>query len=589
MKRVDEATIEEIKKNNDIVDVLSDYVSLIKKGKNYVCLCPFHDDSNPSMVVSQEKQIYKCFSCDAGGNVISFVQNFEQISFVEALSKLASKVGIELGIDTSTPVQENKNKEYYDLNKEALTLYEYLIKQSNESLVKDYLEDRKIDDKVQERFKIGFAPIKNVLSDLFTSKELDLNKAVEIGLLRVNNNEYIDVYKNRIIYPIIDIYDNVLGYTARALGNVEPKYINAIESKVFDKSSILYNINNAKDEIKKTKRVYVLEGAHDVIAFDKVGYQNAVCVMGTALTNNHIALLRRVGAQEIVLGFDGDDAGQKATYHAIELLSKTNLSIKYIDFNNDDPDDYLKKEGYEKFKKLVDKPLSATEFRINYEFKKINTSNYDEKKKVVQKLVLSLNESLDEFDKEYYYNYLANISGISFDLINSFAYQKASVDKPRFNQSIKPKVRNTMSDIENAAINTLFFIMNDHKYFEIFNNEVGTFIDSRYRKMYNIIAAHYLGNTVFDISLLDSEVIDNDILRELMDILLMYDYTMYNDENIFFDSLATIKLEESYLKLETLEKELRAIEEPLHKAKISSEILKLSEYIKNEKKIKFNR
>lgn len=591
MKKIEEAKIEEIRNKNDIVDVMSNYLSLIKKGKNYVCLCPFHNDTNPSMVVSQEKQIYKCFSCDAGGNVISFVQNYEKISFVEALIKLASSAGIELDIDKydASNTTGSEYKTYYKMNNEASNLFEYLLLENRNDQSMKFLKDRDINDEIAKVFKIGYASTNNVVTNLLKGKDYDLNAAVEIGLLSLKDNAYHDTYQNRFTYAISDLNNNIVGFTCRAIGDATPKYINSLESKIFNKSSILYNINNAKDTIKQTKSVYILEGPHDVIAFYRAGIKNVVATMGTAFTKEHLALLKSIGVNQVILGFDGDAAGQHATYNAITILTNAKMNIKYLSFENKDPDEYLKEYGYQKLIDLISKPLSAIEFKIQYEFNQVNVNNYLDKKNIVIKIVNDLNNVLDEFDKEYYYNYLANLSGISYELISSFANNTNYTAQAKSKVQVQPRVMNERSDVDNASVNIIYFIMNDNKYFKIFNEEIGTFINQYYRRLYNVIAAYYIDNELFSISDTSNLKADTEIITKLMQILLSFEYDIYNDEQIFLDSIATLKLESQYLELAQLNKELISVANPIHKAKISQDILRITEYINQEKRMKFNK
>ncbi|MDL2211506.1 DNA primase [Erysipelotrichaceae bacterium OttesenSCG-928-M19] len=590
MKRIDDKIIEEIREKNDIVEVISNYLPLTKKGKNYVCLCPFHNDSNPSLTISQEKQIYKCFSCDAGGNVITFVQDYEKISFLEALNKLAQNIGLDLELDNN---QNNSNSkynqlsEYYQLNEEANTLFQYLLNEAGNDLTTTYLKNRKIDNDIQTKFQIGYSSSNNVLTNLLKSKNYDLNKAVEIGLLKIKDNEYYDNFQNRITYPIIDLNNKVTGFTCRTITNEEPKFLNSIESKIFNKSSLLYNVNNAKDSIRKSKTVYILEGPNDVIAFNKAKVDNVVCIMGTAFTTEHINVLRQLNVTDIILGFDGDEAGRKATYNAFNTLSKYKFNIRYLDFKDNDPDDYLNKYGYDEFNKVLSYSKSAIEFKIDYEFSLINTNNFTEKKQLVQKLVAELNKVLDNFDKEYYYNYLASISGISFELIESYSSQQRSDYTPNKKNITRKKV--VLNDIENASLNILYFMMKDIKYFKVFNTEVQTFLNPYYRKLYNVIAAYYLNSNVFNLADLDKLKIENNIIAALMKISLNYQYDDEVADEVFMDSISTLKTEKYYLDLAQKEEELINISDPLEKAKKSSEILELTMKLNEAKHKKFNK
>lgn len=594
--KLDNEMIEDIKNKNDIVDVMSKYVSLIKKGKNFTCLCPFHNDTNPSMVVSQDKQIYKCFSCGAGGNVINFVKEYEKISFVEAVQKLGENVGISIELDNKPNKKTTHLQDYIQINDEANHLFQYMLYEYDDKAGYNYLINRNFNEDIIKTFQLGYAYQDDMLLKLLKAKKLNLNKAVEMGLLKLNHdNQYHDVYMKRITYPIIDETNHVVGFSCRTINDSEPKYLNSLESKMFDKASTLYNLNNAVETIKKEKTVYLLEGPNDVIAMYKAGIKNAVCVMGTALTNKHIARLKRLGVNQINLAFDGDEAGTKATIKAINLLASSKITTKVISFDLDDPDEFLNKHGYDKFHERLKQPLSAMQYNIDYQFKKINTNNYDEKKKLVQTIARSINSNLDEFDKEYYFNYLATKSGISFELIKSFSQssnnQQLSTRVIQRSMPVGQRTKKTnkiKSDVENAMINILYFIMNDKKYYHKFDQEIGSFYDKHYRQLYNVVAAFYLKHELFDISSVDS-TLENEHMAELMQILLSYDYHKYNDETVFLDSIATLKLEQYYLEIEKVQDELKQLLDPLQKAQLSTRILEANKAIRQIKNSKFNR
>lgn len=584
MSYIDEDTLTKIRQNNNIVDVISSYVAVSKKGRNHICLCPFHDDTNPSMVISEEKQIYNCFSCGAKGNVFTFVQNFEKISFIEAVKKLAANIGLDLNISEQAFEVNADLKEYYEINLEAMQLYNYLI--NNDELALKYLEGRQINNHLVEYFKLGFAPSNNVLTELLKSKGFNLDKAVEMGLLGLRNNDYYDSYQNRLIYPIINIRDEVVGFSARTIVNSEPKYLNSKDSAVFDKTMTLYNINNAQNAIKQTKKVYLTEGPNDVAAFFKADFNNSVCIMGTAFGLEHINLLKRLRVEEVIVAFDGDDAGVKASHKAISIILDNNIKASYLDFKKLDPDEYLKEHGYEEFKKLVNNPSSALEFQINYNYNKINQNNYTERKEFVLNTLKQLGPKLDQFDLDYVYKYLANLTGLSYEIISStHSNAKQAKVKPVATRTINTKV---LSSLDNAAINALYFMMNDRKYFELFMQEVGTFIDTKYRKMANLLTSFYLTNESLDINLL-STFEDTDVIKELLEIYLIFDYQKYNDEQIFLDSLATIKLENLYLELDNLKKLMNSIKDPIEKIEIASKIVEITKQIENAKSTKFNK
>lgn len=589
MKKTFQENIDEILKKNDIVDVVSEYISIIKKGKNFVCLCPFHNDTNPSMVISQEKQIYKCFSCGAGGNALTFVKNYEKISLNEAIKKLANKAGVEIDYYENNKVdQKDVYLEYYNLNDYALNLFQYLIKETNNQKVLEYINKRNYSKDLITKFKIGFLDNANTLTNLFKSKEYDLNNAVEIGLLKLVDNKYFDSFSNRIIYPIINEYDKIVGFTARAIDDdTQPKYLNSPESKIFDKSSILYNLNNAKESATRLKTIYLVEGPNDVIAFDKAGYSNSVCVMGTALTIQHLNLLKKLKINNLVIAFDDDEAGINATLKAAYLLKDANFIVSSISFNSLDPDDFLKEHGLNEFKNKVENSIPIMEFIINYEFSQININNYLEKKELVVRLLNNLFVSIDNFDKEYYFNYMSKLSGFSLELINSLGMKKSK----DYDIKSLPKVSKVEgNDVENASKNIIYYLMKDKIYYDIFKNEVGNFVSNKYRKLYNVISMLYLKKNEFNISDIYTLDISQDIIDDLTNISLSFDFeSEIDDELLFNDCLKTLNLEVHYQMLDNLNKLLKVEDNPLKKAEISGKILSINKEINEKKKQKFNK
>jgi DNA primase len=577
--------IDEIKNKNDIVSVISSYIPVIKKGRNYLCLCPFHNDTTPSMHISSDKQIYKCFACGAGGNVISFVENYEKISFFEALKKLANNVGISLDQYEYHDIDKKaleSNKEYYDINKIGVDLFSYLLTENEGMEAYNYLKNLNINDDTIKKFNIGFAG-NNQLIDILKNKNVDMNKAAMIGLININNNEYQNAYKNRLIFPIFDVNNNCLGFSARILNGDGPKYINTKETLIFDKGSVFYNINNAVNKAIETKEIFITEGAKDVIAFDRAGLDNTVCVMGTALSKDHIKVLKKLGINSVVLAFDSDEAGKNATYKAINILSENNIRSSYLLFDNLDPEEYLNKNGREAFISNTKNTNSSFEFKINYEFSKINLNNYSEKKKLVMKLVNEINDNLDTFDRYYYYDYLAHLSGISDDVIKTYVEDKNKfVKNNNTNLNIINKKINT--DIDNASSILLFFMINDKKYYDIFKNTVGTFSDVFYRDIYNVISAYYLNHDFFELHDLYNKEIDNKVIDFLINLDLQSDTDIYKNKKIFDDALNTINMIESlYIKQKELSKKKDGINDPIEKAKIVDELLKINNHIRQAK------
>lgn len=585
MAKIPENTIKDILNKIDIVDVISNEIELIKKGKNYLAVCPFHNDTNPSMSISQEKQFYKCFSCGASGNAIDFLMNYKHISFLEAIAILAQLAGIDIDVNLNNQnsVVDNVNQEYYEITKEAATLFDYLLKETSDVKALEYLKQRRIDSKIIDHFNIGYNSSNNVLVNLLKSKNYDLNKAVELDLIRIYNNDYQDNYSERIIFPIYDLNNKIVGFSARALGEAQPKYLNSKDNKIFHKSNLLYNLNNAIEQVKKTKTIYIAEGPNDVIAFYRVGITNCVCVMGTAFTEQHVELLSKIGVKNLILAYDGDEAGQKATYHTLTMKGIERFTLSYVDFEQYDPDDYYTNNGSDAFLKQVNAPIPYLEFIIKYELTNTNLNNYEDKKKSVIKLVNLIKQKGDLFDIDYYLNKIANITDMSLDLLNSYLEQNQTVVKvkPKNIQSAKT---NSESALDKASKIVLFFMMNDIEYFHEFNDKVKTFTNKNYRKLYNAISAYYLDNKEFDLTALANLKIDQDVIKQLTAIIMNVDFDEFGQDAIFKDSLATIMLESLIQQSTRLNDKLKITVDPIEKAQIAKEKQAVDQKIKVRKK-----
>ena len=328
--------INEIRNSVDIVKIIGEFIPLTKKGRNFFGLCPFHDDHNPSMSVSTEKQIYKCFSCGASGNVINFIMDYEHKSFSEAIIYLADKAGIKITKDIYQPKKQEKHEPLYQIYDIATKYYQNNINTSSGSKAKEYLKKRKIDDEIIKEFQIGLSL--NKIDDLtklllkkgFTEKEL-----VNGGITNKTDSGFQDVFINRIIFPLWDVTGRVIGYSGRIYTDSDmAKYINTKETDIFRKGMLLYNYHRAKDSTRKEKFVILMEGFMDVIRCYSVGIQNVIAIMGTSITNDQINLIRKL-SPNVYLCFDNDDAGQAATLAIGNELEKVGIEPKIIKLSND--------------------------------------------------------------------------------------------------------------------------------------------------------------------------------------------------------------------------------------------------------------
>ena len=401
--------IEEILKRTDIVDIISRYINVTKKGRSHVALCPFHDDKNPSLMISRDKQIFKCFVCGAGGNTFSFVERIEKIPFMEAVKKVASYIGYDdprLNKTSAYTKVDDEKEMMYRAHQELTSFYRYNLTTKQGAKAKEYFESRHLSRDLQNKYSLGYAPedgfktIEYLVSKGFSYKTLE-----EAGIATHVQDGYLDRNHGRIIYPIFDEQNRPIAYSARRLNDDEdvPKYVNSVDSDIFHKSEILYNYSHALEASLREGKVYVVEGFNDVYALARVGLDGAVALMGTALTNKHIALLRALKS-EIILCLDPDDAGKKAMIKASDMLDKAHLDYSMKLFprgENRDLDDYLNDEGEESFKTYLGMTGDKFSFLLSvYEGGERLKSARDKQKFInafIPKL-LSLDESLEKDD-----------------------------------------------------------------------------------------------------------------------------------------------------------------------------------------------
>ena len=416
MPSIREEDINAVRQKADIVDIIGHYLPVQKKGKSYVALCPFHDDHSPSMSISPDKQIYKCFVCNAGGNVFSFVQNYEKISFPEAVGRVASLVGYPLDIKEAGPAikKDPRKEKLYQILNEAIKYMMYELNSSEAIEQKEYLEKRGLDQTIREKFQIGYNPKADKLYQFLKAKGYEDKDLVACNLVRISEDGLHDVFYDRISFPIHDTYGNPIGFSARSINpNNASKYINTNETELFEKGNIVYNYHRARNEARKERCVYVCEGVTDVIAFAKAGIENCVCTLGTACTKQQIHLLKTL-APTVIFCYDGDDAGQRATYKAAKMARSIGLDVKIIKNTSEkDPDELIREEGKDAFLAWLSKNETWMEFVLRYFQRHVNMDNYGEKKEFVQKVLEEINQLEDDMDRQYFTEQLSKISGFN--------------------------------------------------------------------------------------------------------------------------------------------------------------------------------
>ena len=490
MPRLSQETINEIRQKADIVDIVKEYIPLTQKGKNYFGVCPFHQDHSPSMSVSRERQLFKCFSCGMAGNVFKFVSEYENISYLEAVAKVAGKVGMPITITkTYTPVQ--KYQEEYELMNLASLFYENNLNTEKGLPAKSYLKNRGLNDEMIKDFNIGLSFANNSLFEFFQKKNINPAKLVELGLLNQVDLNYQDVFRNRILFPIHNDEGRVVGFTGRVYeSDSTPKYLNSRETKLFRKGNILFNYHRARDAVRLAKRVILVEGNMDAIRMYASGFKNTIALMGTSLTHDQIVLLKKLRVP-VILMLDNDNAGELATYQVGLELEKEEFELEVVRLSGKkDPDEYIVTYGIEAMQENIDHPLSFLEFKLNFLKKNKNLQDTNDLANYVKEVLKTL-EGKDAITIDITLNKLVQEYNLSYDVLKEEIREKVPVKQK---ETSKPVVVKRKNAYVSSAEHILYYMMNDAKYIKMYQNRLGYFKEEVYRGIANEIIYYYEQN-----------------------------------------------------------------------------------------------
>lgn len=572
MAYISNELINEIQNRCDIVEVISKYVQLTKRGKNYFGLCPFHDDHNASMSVSPDKQIYKCFSCGESGNVFTFISKYNNISFHEAVILLGSEKGYNIEDNTNSIVQDKYTKDYeiYDY---ACKIYQNNLYTSSGKSATQYLTNRKIDKDTIKKFKIGLSLNKSMITDYLVNKNYDINRLISLGL---SNNYNQDKFLNRIMFPLFDLKGRVVAFSGRIYNTrSDSKYINTMETDIFKKGNLLYNYHNAKENLKKSDYVIVMEGFMDVIRASTVGINNCVATMGTAFTKEHINLLKKI-TDNIILCFDGDKAGEDATISSLKMLESEGITPRIIRLpENLDPDEYILKYGSNSFKYQIENTITPIEFKMQILKSNKNLTDLTDISKYIDEAINELIKVNDDVIVELTLKKLSTNYNISYDTLknkyNNYLQNKKEVVK--YNELVIKKEK--ISQVEIAEYHLIYYMLMDYKVIEEVSNKVIYFPDDLIRHLYNEIADFYNKYNITNISSFISYISkNNELLSTLNKVISYIDKEEYTMEEIN----DYIKVVNNYLKkdrIKSLENDLRNEIDPIKKAEILNKIMEI--------------
>ena len=574
--------IEKVRFSNDIIDVVSEYTNLKKSGKSYKGLCPFHDEKTPSFNVSSDQQLYYCFGCGVGGNIFNFIMEVEGLTFTEAIEFLAERANIELPKQKNSQARKRKvsqRKKLLQIHKLATQFYNYLLLESNLGQeAYDYLLSRGFDEQTIEKFQLGFAPnrwqgLYKFLSDKGYSDQI----LAKSGLIlpRKNSDGYYDRFRNRVMFTIFDHRHQAIGFGGRVLSDDDqPKYLNSPETQLFDKSKNLYGLNWAKKSMRKTGEAIITEGYTDVITAAQYGINNVVASLGTSLTTQQAKILNRY-VDQVYIAYDSDAAGDKATGRGLDILKEEGLDVKVISLaKNQDPDDYIKEVGKEKFIKVKNNSTSLIQFKIDQVLKDKNLANVDDRVNVVKELLPILNSIENQVERDEYTKKIAEKLQIRIELLRS-ELNKYENSKP---EDRKPTQRNNNSNstedigfedskkngYQNAVYGLLKIMLTDVHLIEDIKERlsVSDFAEEKHGQLFSNICDVYQATGNLEINRLFKKIEDESTQQLLTKLAVEEnDFNYGGSQNkILEDYIKKIKGYQSGMKKEDLEAKIKQAE-----------------------------
>ena len=567
MQQLTQEKINEIRNSVNIVDIISSYVSLTPKGKNYFGICPFHDDNNPSMSVSADKQIYKCFSCGATGTVFKFLMDYENISFNEAVKKIADIGGVKVNIENIPKIKDNKIQ--YEIYELSLKLYINNINTINGKEAKEYLKKRKIEESTIKEFQIGLAlKNKNTLANILV-KNFSQNEILKSGIIGKNEYGYYDLFYDRIMFPLYDLNGKVIAYSGRIYNRKDnSKYFNTRETELFKKGKLLYNYHRARDIARQKNQIIIMEGFMDVIRAYTIGIKNCIATMGTAVTKEQAGLIKRM-AKEIILCFDGDEAGAKATKSCAEELNKIGVIPKIVRLEeNLDPDEYIIKYGKEAFERKINNPISIMDFEMAYLKNGKNLNNAEDQAKYINEVIEEINKINDDILKEITIKKIVDETKIDEKIIRNHLIKKTKIIK-------KDKPIPKMSKYEQAERKIVYFMLKSPEIIKMYDKKVTYMPTREYRLLAREISAYYHEyNYINEADFIDYIEKDTNLTETINKVNKNINTEDYTLEEIN-DYINVIKEYNVNNAIKRMQNKMHEIADPLKKAELAQKIIDL--------------
>jgi len=587
--QIPEEVIEKIKEQNDIVDIISENVRLKKSGKNYMGLCPFHNDKSPSFSVSSEKQIYKCFSCGEAGNVLTFIMKYKKLTFLEAAKYLADKASIPLQIEGQENSRVSKKKELiYKVNVDAARYY--FANLQNVKTAKEYFLKRGMKEDTIKRFGLGYAhdSWKGIINFLRTKGYKD-DLLLEAGLISKNEKtgNIYDRFRNRVIFPVFDVKGKVIGFGGRVLDDSKPKYLNSPETMIFQKGINLYGLNFAVKNGLQEEYVIIVEGYMDLIALHQYGITNAVASLGTALTVNQARLLKRY-VSKVIISYDADLAGQTATLRGLEILRNAGFDVKVLTVpEGKDPDEFVRNNGKEAFLRLTKEALPLIEYKIKKVAEGINLKDGNDLVKYGGKFADILVD-LNPVEKDVYIKKISEETSIKEQALYDLLSQEMAKKQKEDNFMNKKEYTGTKLYVEPGylkAERALLKLMLKDEFHEELKSVInlGDFIIEPHNKIYSLILQGKKVDTNNIISYVENRCDDIESSKELIKIKEHEILAVTDKDRLIKDYMKEIKSFKLKLEIEDLRKMQNRFEqkgEIEESIRIAMELTKLSEMLK---------
>ena len=539
MPRISESKINEIRESADIVDIIKNYIPLELKGKNYFGVCPFHQDHSPSMSVSKEKQMYKCFSCGAAGNVFTFVSNYENIPFIEAVVKVAGILGISVGDYTTTQPKEKYEREYNAMDL-ALKFYQNTLSTKDGGAAREYLLKRGLNEEMQKVFDIGLSTTSDKLYPFLKQKGMDEKFILDLGLITQEEGSIKDTFKDRILFPIHDAKGHVVGFTGRVYkGDYKPKYLNSKENHIFKKGNILFNYHRARDAIRTKKEVVIVEGNMDAIRMYVSGIKNTIALMGISLTKEQIDLIRNLHAT-VILMLDNDEAGRTATLTNGEALESAGITCTVVRLSGEkDPDEYILKNGVQQMITNIAHAKSYLEFKIKALKDNKDLTDATVLSSYIKSVLKSISDE-DAITKEVTINKLVEDYKLDKDLLNNELKKMATNNNVNVKVVARGSLKKKINKEEISARSIIYYMMNDYKYIKMYQTNLGYFKSANYRGMANEILYYMTKNKVMNFADFMSYVAVSPLKEEFETVIRDTKIEDFSDST-FLDYILNIK------------------------------------------------